>query len=59
MYVVPSQNQLAAIPGWDGEMLPVTYNLAQETGRMREKIAEELKRVGKAEVALERIAEEP
>ncbi|MGD8545921.1 MAG: DEAD/DEAH box helicase, partial [Candidatus Bathyarchaeota archaeon] len=46
VYVVPSQDPLAAIPGWDGEMLPVTFNLAQETGRMRERIAKELKKTG-------------
>jgi len=58
VYVVPSEDPLAAIPGWDGEMLPVPYNLAQETGRIREKIAEELRRNGKAEVATEKLAEE-
>ena len=58
VYVVPSEDPLAAIPGWDGEMLPVPYNLAQETGRMREKIAEELRRNGKAGVATEKLAEE-
>lgn len=58
VYVVPSEDPLAAIPGWDGEMLPVPFNLAQETGRMREKIAKELKRTGKAEVAMEKLAEE-
>ena len=58
VYVVPSENPLAAIPGWDGEMLPVPFNLAQETGRMREKIAKELRRTGKAEVATEKLVEE-
>jgi len=58
VYVVPSEDPLAAIPGWDGEMLPVPFNLAQETGRMREKIAKELRRTGKAEVATEKLVEE-
>ena len=58
VYVVPSEDPLAAIPGWDGEMLPVPYNLAQETGRMREKIAKNLKKTGKAEVTAEKLAEE-
>jgi ATP-dependent Lhr-like helicase len=58
VYVVPSEDPLAAIPGWDGEMLPVPFNLAQETGRLREKIAEALGRTGKAEVAAEGLAEE-
>jgi len=58
VYVVPSEDSLAAIPGWDGEMLPVPYNLAQETGKMREKIAKTLKTTGKAEVTAEKLAEE-
>jgi ATP-dependent Lhr-like helicase len=57
VYVVPSEDPLAAIPGWDGEMLPIPYNLAQETGRMREKIAEELRR-RKTEVATQELAQE-
>lgn len=57
VYVVPSEDPLAAIPGWDGEMLPVPFELAQETGRMREEIAEALKRTGKAELATAKLAE--
>jgi ATP-dependent Lhr-like helicase len=57
VYVVPSEDPLAAIPGWDGEILPVPFNLARETGKMRERIAEGLKRNGKAEVAMEKLAE--
>ncbi len=56
VYVVPSDDPLAAIPGWDGEMLPVPFELAQETGRMREKIGVMLKEVGNAEVVAERLA---
>ena len=57
VYVVPSEDPLAAIPGWDGEMLPVPFNLAQETGRMREEIGKALKEVGKAEVVAEKLAD--
>lgn len=56
VYVVPSEDPLAAIPGWDGEMLPVPFDLAQETGRMREEIGRALKETGKAEVAAEKLA---
>jgi ATP-dependent Lhr-like helicase len=58
VYVVPSEDPLAAIPGWDGEMLPVPFELAQETGRMREQIAKALKETGKAELAVEKVAEQ-
>ncbi len=57
VYVVPSEDQFAAIPGWDGEMLPVPFDLAQETGRLREEIGKMLKETGKAEAAAERLAD--
>jgi ATP-dependent Lhr-like helicase len=57
VYVVPSEDPLAAIPGWDGEMLPVPFDLAQETGRLREEIGKMLNETGKAEVTAERLAE--
>lgn len=57
IYVVPSEDPFAAVPGWDGEMLPVPFNLAQETGRMRMEIGEALNALGNAEAAAERIAE--
>jgi ATP-dependent Lhr-like helicase len=56
VYVVPSEDMLAAISGWDGEMLPVPFELAQETGRMREEIGRALRETGKAEVAAEKLA---
>ncbi|HVP16908.1 MAG TPA: DEAD/DEAH box helicase, partial [candidate division Zixibacteria bacterium] len=48
VYVVPSEDPLAAVPGWDGEMLPVPFDLARETGQLRERIAKALKETGKA-----------
>lgn len=57
VYVVPSEDPLAAIPGWDGEILPVPFELAQETGKLREEIGKILKSTGNAEISAEKLAE--
>ena len=44
IYVTPVEDPLAAVPGWDGEMLPIPYELAVETGRERREISEALDR---------------
>jgi ATP-dependent Lhr-like helicase len=49
IYVTPVEDPLAAIPGWDGEMLPIPYELAIETGKIRREISEAL---DKGEVAV-------
>ena len=51
VYVVPSEDPFAAIPGWDGEMLPIPFDLAKEVGKLRGEIGEELKRSGVKQVA--------
>jgi ATP-dependent Lhr-like helicase len=57
VHVVPSEDPFAAVPGWDGEMLPVPFDLAQQTGKTREKIAVMLKKTGDVEAVAEKIAE--
>ena len=43
VHVLPAEDPSAAIPGWDGEILPVPFDLAQQTGVMREKVGNLLK----------------
>jgi ATP-dependent Lhr-like helicase len=56
VHVVPSEDPLAAIPGWDGEMIPVPFELAQRTGKIRQQIAEQLKTTSDVEEAAETLA---
>ena len=58
VHVVPAEDPSAAIPGWDGEILPVPFDLAQQTGEMREKIGKLLKEGKKPEDAAEELAAE-
>ncbi len=39
VYVTPAEDPRAAVPGWDGEMLPVPFQLAQKTGQLRGKVS--------------------
>ncbi|MBS7632110.1 DEAD/DEAH box helicase [Candidatus Bathyarchaeota archaeon] len=56
VYVVPSEDPLAAIPGWDGEMIPLPFDLAKRTGIMREEIQKALEDAGNVELAMEKVA---
>src|SRR5207249_10271309 len=38
VYVTPVADPNALIPGWDGEMLPGPFGLAQRVGRIRKEI---------------------
>jgi len=52
-----SEDPLAAIPGWDGEMLPITFDLAQGTGRLREEILSTLKETKDVNITVEQISQ--
>lgn len=43
VYVTPVEDPIGAIPGWDGEMIPVPEAIALEVGRLRGKIAGEVR----------------
>jgi ATP-dependent Lhr-like helicase len=56
VHVVPSEDKFAAIPGWDGEMLPLAFDLAKEVGKLREDIAEEIKKSKSIDSAAAKLA---
>ena len=58
VHVLPAEDPSAAIPGWDGEILPVPFDLAQQTGAMREKVGKLIKEGKKPEEAAEELAVE-
>jgi len=58
VHVVPAEDPFAAIPGWDGEILPVPFDLAQQTGVERETIAKILKQGKTPEQTAETLAVE-
>ncbi len=47
IYVVPVEDPTAAIPGWDGEILPVPLDVAQEVGGLRREIEADLETRGR------------
>ncbi|MBI3859731.1 MAG: DEAD/DEAH box helicase [Thaumarchaeota archaeon] len=46
IYVTPVEDPLAAVATWDGEMLPIPYELARATGRLRREVSEALDKGG-------------
>lgn len=60
IYVTPIEDPLAALATWDGEMLPIPYNLARATGRLRRAVSEGIDGGGQSlESALQQIPGDP
>ena len=57
VYVIPAEDPFAADPGWDGELLSLPIEIAEESGRFRQEIADELRRLGDTGKALGKVAE--
>jgi len=58
VHVVPAEDPFAAIPGWDGEILPVPFELAQQTGKNREVIGNLIQQGKTAETVASELAAE-
>ena len=46
VYVTPVEDPTAAVPGWDGEMLPLPFELAQRVGQLRAEVSEAIEKNG-------------
>ncbi len=53
VYVEPSGDIESSIPAWEGELIPVPYEIAQEVGRIRRTIAEMLEKKKESEIVLQ------
>jgi ATP-dependent Lhr-like helicase len=56
VHVLPAEDPSAAVPGWDGEILSVPFDLAQQTGAIREKVGKMLKQGKKPEETAKELA---
>ncbi len=58
--VEPTEDVEAAIPGWEGELIPVPFEVAQEVGRLRGLIKEQLsKKMTDKEIEVELMEKYP
>jgi ATP-dependent Lhr-like helicase len=56
--VEPENNISAAIPAWEGELIPVPFEVSQEVGKLRRKIADMIKSGMEKEGIIEKIIAE-
>jgi len=50
VYVTPVEDPTAAVPGWDGQLLSLPFELAQRVGRLHAGLSAELETAGVSEV---------
>jgi ATP-dependent Lhr-like helicase len=51
LHALPSTDPLGALPGWDGELIPVTREIAEEGGRLRGQVTDASKAQALTELA--------
>lgn len=56
LHVIPSKDPFGAVPGWDGELIPVPKEVAMEVGDLRERIAVSISQLGSKEKAVEALS---
>jgi ATP-dependent Lhr-like helicase len=56
LHVIPSQDPLGALPGWDGELIPVPRTVAEGVADLRDKIAENILNVDSKEDAISELS---
>ncbi|MEM5804933.1 MAG: DEAD/DEAH box helicase [Candidatus Aenigmatarchaeota archaeon] len=59
VFVEPTQDIEAAIPGWEGELIPVPFDVAQEVGKLRGIIKENLEGKEDEEIIQELVSKYP
>ena len=57
LYVLPSNDPLGSLPGWDGELIPVPYEVAVDAGALRARLADSLRLASSREEALQQLSE--
>jgi ATP-dependent Lhr-like helicase len=58
LHALPSTDPLGALPGWDGELIPVPTEVAQDVGDLRERIANDVLKSDNPDTIIKTLADE-